>query len=180
MRHLLLCGLLLSAASHAQVQKCTIEGKTVYSDSQCGQHGTAINTTANTVDGSGLREQAQRNRDEAQRQQESAELDGQRASLAANVPLECKFKSFKNRDEKGRLLGQRAQAECIQNILNARQGKPPNLAAYGLWKDHNDRVSADRNAEAARSSAAINSRTPSRSMTCTANRYSAIPSMTCD
>ena len=58
MKRLFWLALLFPVLTVAQVQKCTIEGKTVYSDSLCGQSGRAVDTTANTIDHSGLRQQA--------------------------------------------------------------------------------------------------------------------------
>ena len=58
MKHMILCALLSPLAVFAQVQKCQIDGKTVYSDSLCGQAGQAVNTNANSIDHSGLRQQA--------------------------------------------------------------------------------------------------------------------------
>jgi len=57
MKPLILLAILLPLAVGAQVQKCTIDGKTVYSDSQCGQSGRAVTATVNTMDTSGMREQ---------------------------------------------------------------------------------------------------------------------------
>lgn len=58
MRLLLLLALLLPLAVGAQVKKCTIDGKTVYSDSQCGLHGQTVNATVNSLDTSGMRAQS--------------------------------------------------------------------------------------------------------------------------
>lgn len=68
MKRLFWLALLFPVLTFAQVQKCTIEGKTVYSDSLCGQHGVTVNTDANNLDMSGLRDQA-----DQQRQREAAE-----------------------------------------------------------------------------------------------------------
>lgn len=67
MKPLILLALLLPLAAGAQVQKCTIDGKTVYSDSLCGQSGVTVNTDANNLDTSGLRALA------AKREQKIAE-----------------------------------------------------------------------------------------------------------
>lgn len=144
MKALFLLAMLLPLAVGAQIRKYQIDNKTIYNNSQYEQQNTVINTTANTIDSSGLREQAQRNRDDARRQQETAAMDSQRASLAANPPAECRFKTFKNGDAKGRILSQKAQDECIQNIVNTQNGLPSSRDAYATWKDHHERVSAAR------------------------------------
>lgn len=180
MKHLFLLALLLPLAVGAQVRKCQIDGKMIYSDTQCGQQGATVNTTANSVDSSGLRQQAQRDREEAKRQQETMEIDSQRAALAVNVPQECRFKYYTYGDAKGKVLSQNAKTECIQNFIDAKAGKPASREAYGMWKDHHDRMSEDRNAAVARASAAAAANAASgRVMTCTGNRGLAIPSMTC-
>jgi hypothetical protein len=74
MKRLFWLALLFPVLTFAQVQKCTIEGKTVYSDSLCGQRGEAVNTDANSIDHSGMRDLA-----EQQRQREAAE----KAKMAA-------------------------------------------------------------------------------------------------
>jgi hypothetical protein len=70
MKLLILLALLLPLVAGAQVQKCTIEGKTVYSDSLCGQEGRAVTATVNTMDTSGMREQV-------------GKIDAQAAKVAA-------------------------------------------------------------------------------------------------
>lgn len=57
MKHLVLWAFLSPLAAFAQVQKCQINGKTVYSDSECGQTGVAVNVKPNSLDTSGLRAQ---------------------------------------------------------------------------------------------------------------------------
>lgn len=57
MKHLVLWAFLSPLAAFAQVQKCQIDGKTVYSDSECGQSGVAVNVKPNSLDTSGLRAQ---------------------------------------------------------------------------------------------------------------------------
>jgi hypothetical protein len=68
MKRLFWLAMLFPVLTFSQVQKCTIEGKTVYSDSLCGQHGVTVNTDVNSLDMSGLRDQA-----DQQRQREAAE-----------------------------------------------------------------------------------------------------------
>ena len=62
MKPLLVLALLMPLVVGAQVRKCTIEGRIVYSDAQCGQSGTTVDTSSNTIDHSGLRQQAAKNR----------------------------------------------------------------------------------------------------------------------
>lgn len=202
MKPLILLALLLPLAVGAQVRKCQIDGKTVYSDSQCGQQGAVVNTTANTVDSSGLRAQVQRDRDEAQQQRETLEQEGQVARLTANPPVECRFKSYKYGDAKGKALADSAKAECIRNAVAKQQGKPTTNDAYTRWKDNYEQTAADRRAAVEQISAAENARRASdenrsairdvgrevgrkldqqadRKLTCTADRYSSPPTMTC-
>ena len=75
MKRLLWLGLLFPVIALAQVQKCQINGKTVYSDSQCGQGGETISATVNSLDTSGMREQA------AKREQKVAQ-DAARAKIS--------------------------------------------------------------------------------------------------
>lgn len=44
-------------AALAQAQKCQIDGKTVYSDTECGQAGVSVNVRQNTIETSALRAQ---------------------------------------------------------------------------------------------------------------------------
>ena len=68
MKRLFLLALLFPVIALAQVQKCQIDGKTVYSDSLCGQDGQAIGGTVNSLDMSGMRELA------AKRDEKAAEV----------------------------------------------------------------------------------------------------------
>lgn len=65
MKFLFLLALPLPLAAGAQVKKCEIEGKTVYSDSLCGQTGSAVSTSANSIDHSGLRAQVAKDKSDA-------------------------------------------------------------------------------------------------------------------
>jgi hypothetical protein len=58
MKRLVLWAFLSPLAALSQVQKCQIDGKTVYSDSLCGQTGVAVNVNPNSMDTSALRKQA--------------------------------------------------------------------------------------------------------------------------
>ena len=123
----------------AQVRKCTgPDGKVTYSDVLCASPAareSTVDTSANTIDHSGLRK-------EAQRMRETEEL----VDLTANTPRECRFKYYTYGDPKGKALSQKAKAECVQNILAAKQGKPTTKEAYGMWKDHFDQTATSRRA----------------------------------
>lgn len=124
---------------HAQVRKCTgPDGKVTYSDVLCvnpSARESAVDTSANTIDHSGLRKEAQRQRDEA-------EL----AELSTNTPRECRFKFYRFGDPKGKALSENAKTECIKNIRAAKQGKPTSNDAYSKWKDHFDQTATARRA----------------------------------
>ena len=131
--------LLLCLNAQAQVRKCTgPDGKVTYSDMLCASPAareSAVDTSANTIDHSGLRKDAQRMR-------ETEEL----SDLTTNTPRECRFKFYTYGDPKGKVLSQKATAECIQNILAAKQGRPASKEAYAMWKDHFDQTASSRRA----------------------------------
>lgn len=72
MKRLFLLALIFPVLALAQVQKCTIEGKTVYSDSLCGQHGVTVNTAPNSLDTSGLRDLAAAREEQAKAKEVAA------------------------------------------------------------------------------------------------------------
>lgn len=117
-------------AVHAQVRKCIgSDGKVTYSDFVCAANTaseTSVRTNQNTVDHS------------AQRKDVRQALDATEAEkiLSGPAPVECKFKSFKNGDAKGKVLADKAQFECVRNILNAKQGMPPVKIDYQNWNEH--------------------------------------------
>lgn len=78
MKRLLWLGLLFPVIALAQVQKCQINGKTVYSDSQCGQEGQAISATVNSLDTSGMR-------DQVAKRDEKAAADAAREKVSARA-----------------------------------------------------------------------------------------------
>lgn len=84
MKRLFLLALLFPVLTFAQVQKCTIEGKTVYSDSLCGQHGVTVNTAPNSLDTSGLRDLAAARQEK--QEQRKAEQAATRKSTAKRDP----------------------------------------------------------------------------------------------
>ena len=155
MKNIVLLGFvigMLATTSQAQVRKCQgPDGKVIYSDVVCADtkaKETTVNTSANTLDHSGLRAQGERIR----AQEDAAEL----ASM--KVPAQCKFKAYAYGDAKGQALKQQAELECMQNLQAAKQGRPQSTEAYQMWKDHFDQTSANRNAIAAQAKADNNTR----------------------
>jgi hypothetical protein len=88
MKLLILLALLLPLAAGAQVQKCTIEGKTVYSDSLCGQAGVSVKTDVNNLDTSGLREVAAKMDEEAKAAESSKPRQRDRDPCAGIKPMD--------------------------------------------------------------------------------------------
>jgi len=121
------CAIALGAS--AQVRKCIgADGKVTYSDFVCGA-GTAkeagVTTNANTLDGSGMRQ-------ESKRQKDIAEED----AIILSKPAECNFRSYKYGDSKGKVLADAAKQECMQNLLTKNQGQASSEASYKKWLDH--------------------------------------------
>jgi len=142
----------LTGTAQAQVRKCTgPDSKVTYSDFACNA-GTAkesgVVTNANTLDGSGMRQDASRVRqgeatDKALREQSSL----------------CKFSYFVQGDEAGQALAAAAKQECLTNIRARVTGEPTNLEAYNRWSDHFDKKSAGRQAAITRAANAANAQT---------------------
>lgn len=84
MKLLILLVLLLPLAAGAQVRKCTIDGKTVYSDSQCGQAGQAVTATVNSLDTSGMRDLAAKRSEKESAAQAQARADAAKAKRKGN------------------------------------------------------------------------------------------------
>lgn len=128
-RTLLTIGIALAACSaSAQVVKCKGPGgKVIYSDVPCpdGAAGQSVNTQANVLDASGARKDVVRNK-----------FNAEFETMMQNPPPQCQFASFKKNDEKGQLLASNAQAECVSNVLNERDGFPISERHYRLWQDH--------------------------------------------
>ncbi len=139
----------MATGTNAQVRKCTgADGKVTYSDSLCASQATkeaAVNTTSNTVDARGLRQEAKAMRTDAAVQDALRRDSGQ-----------CKFSSYVYGDSKGKTLADAAKAECLDNIAAKASSRPTSTAAYEMWKDHSTQKSADRNASAARAQATAN------------------------
>lgn len=85
MKRLFWLALLFPVLTFAQVQKCTIEGKTVYSDSLCGQHGVTVNTAPNSLDTSGLRDLAAAREEQAKEVAASAKPRKRAADPCAGI-----------------------------------------------------------------------------------------------
>jgi hypothetical protein len=128
-----LCFAFLSSSCIAQVYKCAGSGgKTVYSDSPCSATAEKINTAPSSGGFTGAKqvpvEDMPVNLDEA--------------------PTECKFGYYTYGDEKGKLLSDRAKAECMRNIQLKKAGRGTEVSteAYALWHDHHQIKSGQRNA----------------------------------
>ena len=118
----------LCTSAAAQVVKCKGPGgKVIYSDVPCpdGAAGQSVNTQANVLDASGARKDVVRNK-----------FNAEFETMMRNPPPQCQFASFKKNDEKGQLLASNAQAECVSNVLNERDGSPISERHYRLWQDH--------------------------------------------
>lgn len=140
----------LCTSAAAQVVKCKGPGgKVIYSDAPCpdGDEGQKVNTQANVLDGSADRRAAERNRIQATSNTETSEVN----ALLQNPPLQCKFKSFKLSDSKGKILADNAKRECVQNILAERKGEPTSDRNYRLWRDHYDSERSSREQAVTRS-----------------------------
>lgn len=136
---LVLTALLFLAPAHGQVRKCTMpDGKVTYSDVLCSNstvREAAVNTKENSLDTSAIR-------------QHSAKIkaEGEIADGMQNAPIECKFKSFNNNDDKGKVLADKAQLECVKNIQAKKSGQPTSTDDYAMWKDHFEQESQKRQA----------------------------------
>ena len=124
-------------------------GKVIYSDVPCpdGAEGQKVNTQANVLDGASDRRDADRSGMQATSNTETSEVN----ALLQNPPLQCKFKSFKLSDSKGKILADNAKRECVQNILAERKGEPTSDRNYRLWRDHYDSERSSREQAVTRS-----------------------------
>lgn len=122
--------LVLCSSAHADLKKCVDSlGKVTYSDLSCA--GTSVslraaNTSGNTVDNSGLREQVQKeatttaNADAGDRERQSQE-DLKRKQMQAQAAKDAKQAVMAS--EKDAL----AYANCVRDV--DRQGAPENIKA---------------------------------------------------
>ena len=137
-----------SGFASAQVRKCTAaDGKVTYSDFVCAgasaENGVKVNQ--NTIDASGLREQARQTRQE----NEVAEAMQQRSG-------QCKFSSYVYGDAKGKTLAAAAKEECLRNIAAQVTGQQTSMDAYNMWKDHSTQKDANRQSAITRAANAAN------------------------
>ncbi|MEO8391192.1 hypothetical protein [Polaromonas sp.] len=120
----------------AQVKKCVgPDGKVTYSDSLCISSTASqgdVKVNANTIDASGLRQEAQKTRADAA-VADAMKQDSPQCKFAASVA-----------DAKGKALAASAKEECLRNIEAKAMGRPATLEAYGFWKDHQELKSAQR------------------------------------
>ena len=138
-------------SAQAQLRKCTgADGKVTYSDVVCSNTSVegGVKNRVSNMDMPGLKREV----DNSRQEKTNASIN----EMMANPPLECKFKSYVNNDEKGKLLADKAKRECIQNILAAKEGRPTSKEDYAMWKDHHDQTSAKREASVSRAISTIN------------------------
>lgn len=141
-------------ASNAQLRKCVgPDGKVTYSDVLCANNSATrdLKLHDNTVDTSGLREEGRR-----------IQQNEQYTSLMQNPPQECRFKSYKNNDQKGKALAEQAQAECVKGLMSGG-GSAAATPAYDKWKDHYEQTTSSRQAAINRAGAADNAAAIARS-----------------
>lgn len=129
----------LIGPAQAQVRKCTgPDGKVTYSDFVCAGSASKedrVKTNANTIDASGYRQ-------EAQREKTNQAVD----AAVQQGASKCKFASYKYGDSKGQELAAAAKQECLSNLAAKASGQPTSLEAYGFWKDHHQIKSTQRSA----------------------------------
>lgn len=144
----------ISFSSQAQLRKCVgPDGKVTYSDVVCASNSATrdVKLHDNTLDTSGLREEGRRIRQ-----------NEQYTSLMQNPPQECRFKSYKNNDQKGKALAEQAQAECVRGLMSGAGGTGA-TPAYDKWKDHYEQTTSSRQAAINRAVAADNAAAIARS-----------------
>ena len=133
--------------AQGQVRKCIgPDGKVTYSDFVCDArtaNETSVRTNVNNIDRSAERQ-------EIQQRKTATELE----NLLQTLPTVCKFKAFINNDEKGQVLANKAQLECIKNIQAKKQGQPISQDDYQAWKDHHSMESDKRQKTLSRLSSA--------------------------
>lgn len=148
----------MCAPALAQVNKCKGPGgKVIYSDAACDtpEKMQGVKITPNAVDASGDRRNA-----------EDMRAKSEMEELRQNPPIQCRFSSYKYKDEKGKQLAFDAQQECLQNVIAERKGAPISDRKYQLWNDHHTLTTQKRNAAV---SNAINSTRRQGGMTCRPN-----------
>lgn len=153
----------VSIGAQAQTRKCVgTDGKVTYSDFMCANNTareTEVKTNANTLDASGMREDAKRMRTGEAVDQAMNEQSGQ-----------CRFSYFANGDSLGKTLAAAAKQECLSNIKARVTGEPTSQDAYTRWNDHSGRAGATRQAAITRSENAANAQRIANSNTDAARR----------
>lgn len=84
--------ILVSSAAVAQINKCVVEGKVIYSDQPCEKgHQSAVSVVPNSMDGTYLRDEAARNRREQVTQPAATTSTpvSSRASVSSSDSPEC-------------------------------------------------------------------------------------------
>lgn len=151
MRLILMIGItwvMASGIATAQVRKCTAaDGKVTYSDYVCASAATENNVKVNpnTIDASGLRQQARQTRTENEVAEAIQQSSGQ-----------CRFSSYVYGDSKGKALAAAAKEECLRNIAAKVSGQQTSTDAYNMWKDHSTQKDANRQSAITRAANAAN------------------------
>jgi len=111
--------LLLCATAQAQPRKCTAaDGKVTYSDVACPERTAserAVETRGNTLDGSSLREQAQKDKaaaaqSEATEQERAAQTANQRQQSQAQTAADAKQRALNAAGDEA------ANANCVRDV----------------------------------------------------------------
>lgn len=142
---LLACGL----GAQAQVIKCTVGGKTVYSDRPCtdGSAGKSVNTQSNTIDSTGP------GRDvawmKAEQRKEKME------AMMRNPPDKCRFTYHTYGDKRGKALAADAKRECVQDHIAASEGSQSSGGTgHDRWREHHAAETTKRQNDLARQQSA--------------------------
>lgn len=134
---------LATPSALAQVNRCTnASGKVTYSDQPCDAGATtrSVTTHGNVVDGADDRKSALRNKAQAADDRRSREI----ANLMRNPPKECKNTYFSLNDFTGwEKLEERSRRECVENILNEREGLPTSDIHQRAFRDHQRRMAGE-------------------------------------
>ncbi len=126
-----------ASTAYADVYRCVVNGKTVYSDSRCEYGASPIKLQDNII----RRTQSDKDRDDqmayraGQMALEEKVNDAKSARQYAN---KCSFSAYALGDDKGKILAAAARDECYKNEILKESGKSDqvSLDAYNLWKDH--------------------------------------------
>jgi hypothetical protein len=146
--------LFVCVSSNGQVRKCKgPDGKITYSDTLCSTNTVSesgVQTNANTMDASTLRQDMSREKAEAleaaDRRQTEATVN--RAMQAGSSS--CKFSYLAIGDEKGKQLADAAKQECLLNIQAKAKGQPISLEQFTYWNSHHQLMTTRRQARVSR------------------------------